>query len=56
MIIQVKHIRANTKMEFEQIKNDLIKDFNKFGIEYGIIESDHNSDKNGYVAEVNYTL
>ena len=56
MDIFAKTINAKTQKEYIKIKNNLIKDFKKFNIDYSFIESEYNSDNNGYIATVTYTL
>lgn len=51
MEILAKTIYAETKQEYEKEKKEIIKEFKKLGIEYGIVESEK-----GYFATVTWTL
>jgi hypothetical protein len=51
MEILAKTIYAETKKDFERQKKEIIEEFERFGIEYGIIEGEH-----GYYASVSWTL
>jgi hypothetical protein len=51
MEILAKTIYADTKEEYERQKKEIIKEFEKYGIEYGIIESEH-----GYYASISWAL
>ena len=51
MEILAKTIYAETKKDFERQKKEIIEEFERFGIEYRIIEGEH-----GYYASVSWTL
>jgi predicted adenine nucleotide alpha hydrolase (AANH) superfamily ATPase len=56
MELLAETIYADILKEYEQKKKDLVKGFEKFNVEYGFIESEYNSEKNGYVATAHWTL
>lgn len=51
MEILSETIYAETSKEYEQKKKELIRNLDKFDIEYSIIESE-----NGYIAKITYTI
>lgn len=54
MFERVEHIYTNSKKEFEELKQKFMKEFEEHDLSFSIIDSDWNSDKNGYRAQVHY--